>query len=143
MTIPVWVLLGFAGWTILLLLSTIAVYRWHLIFTSRANLYDFPGDVPHGKEWYRRAVRAHANCIENLPIYTAIVVAIIVTQMQSQMLDILAIIILIARICQSLTHIIFAPSNVAVAIRFSFFSIQLIAMLWMAIYVVIRVNSFG
>lgn len=140
MTIPVWVLIGFALWTILILISTIGVYRWHLIFTRRANLYDFPGDAPHGTEWYRRAVRAHANCIENLPIYTAIVVAIIVTNVQSPTLDILAITILIARICQSLTHIIFTPTNAGIAIRFSFFSIQLIAMLWMALYVIISVS---
>ena len=28
MTVPMWMLLGFAAWTVLLLLSTIGVYRW-------------------------------------------------------------------------------------------------------------------
>jgi len=28
MTIPVWALLGFAAWTVVLLLGTVGVYRW-------------------------------------------------------------------------------------------------------------------
>lgn len=137
MSIPVWVLLGFVGWTIIVLLTTIGVYRWRLILTRKANLYDFPGDEPHGKEWYRRAVRAHANCLENLPLYTAIVVAITVAHIQSVTLDILAIVVLSGRILQTLTHVIFPPSNLSIAIRFTFFMIQLIAMIWMGLYVVL------
>lgn len=135
MSIPVWVLLGFSGWTLLILLGTIGVYRWSHILTRRANLVDFPGDVPHGKEWYRRAMRAHANCIENLPIYTAIVVAITVTHIQSSILNILALTILITRILQSLTHIIFTPSNLTIGFRFCFFLAQIISMIWMGLYI--------
>lgn len=134
MSIPLWVLLGFAGWTILILLSTIAIYRWRLILTGRANLYDFPADVPHGQDWYRRAMRAHANCLENLPIYTAIVVPIALYHIDSGVLNALAIIILIARIFQSLTHILFAFTNLTVGVRFVFFATQLVAMIWMGIY---------
>lgn len=135
MSIPVWVLLGFAGWTLLILVATIGVYRWGYILTGKANLFDFPGDMPHGKEWYRRATRAHANCIENLPIYTAIVVATVVTNIQSPILNMLAITILIARILQSMTHILFMPSNLTVGIRFCFFIIQVISMVWMGLYI--------
>ena len=28
MTIPMWMLLGFAAWTLLLLMATVGVYRW-------------------------------------------------------------------------------------------------------------------
>ena len=28
MTIPMWTLLGFATWTVLLLVATVGVYRW-------------------------------------------------------------------------------------------------------------------
>lgn len=135
MSIPVWVLLGFAGWTLLILVATIGVYRWRLVLKGKANLFDFPADIPHGTEWYRRAMRAHANCIENLPVYTAIVFTITVTNLQATILDVLAIVLLIARILQSLTHIIFTMNNCTIAIRFGFFTIQLISMIWMGLYV--------
>jgi hypothetical protein len=34
MTIPLWVLLGFAGWTLVVLSGTIGVYRWFSILTE-------------------------------------------------------------------------------------------------------------
>jgi hypothetical protein len=74
MTIPVWVLLGFAAWTLLILIGPIGLYRWSCILTGRAPVASWRPDGQQGSEWYRRAVRAHMNCLENLPIYTAIVV---------------------------------------------------------------------
>jgi hypothetical protein len=38
MTIPVWVLLGFAAWTLLTLFTTIGVYRWTRILTGRTSI---------------------------------------------------------------------------------------------------------
>jgi uncharacterized MAPEG superfamily protein len=74
-SIPVAALLAFALWTITLLAFTIGVLRWTLIFSGRAELKSFPGDEPHGSPFYRRATRAHANCVENLPVFGAIVFA--------------------------------------------------------------------
>lgn len=37
MPIPVWVLLGFAGWTLLLLFSTVGVYRWSRLLGFEPN----------------------------------------------------------------------------------------------------------
>jgi len=68
MTVPVWMLLGFAAWTVLLLLSTVGVYRWSRILTGRVPIRDFRADQVEGEDWYRRSMRAHANCIENLPV---------------------------------------------------------------------------
>lgn len=73
MTVPVWMLLGFATWTVLLLLFTIGIYRWSRILSGRVPIRQFPADAVGGEEWYRRATRAHANCIENLPVFGAIV----------------------------------------------------------------------
>jgi hypothetical protein len=56
MTIPLWVLLGFAGWTLTVLMCTVGVYRWSRILTGRAKLNEFPADLPHGDDWYRRAI---------------------------------------------------------------------------------------
>jgi len=36
MTLSLWMLLAFAGWTLLVLLIGVGVYRWALIFTGRA-----------------------------------------------------------------------------------------------------------
>jgi len=61
MTVPVWMLLGFAAWTVLLLLSTVGVYRWSRILTGRVPIRDFRADQVEGEDWYRRSMRAHAN----------------------------------------------------------------------------------
>ena len=58
MTIPVWVLLGFAAWTLLTLFMTIGVYRWTRILTGRASIAEWRADEVQSSEWYRRAVRA-------------------------------------------------------------------------------------
>ena len=105
MTIPVWVLLLFAAWTLLLLLVTIGYFRWSRILTGRATMREWRPDEVQGTDWYRRAMRAHANCLENLPIYTAVVIALLVTGASSRWLDMLAIVLLIARIAQSTLHI--------------------------------------
>ena len=137
MTVPVWVLLGFAFWTLITLLGSVGVYRWGRILTGRAGLNEFPADVPHGSDWYRRAMRAHANCVENLPVYAAIVVAIIASGVQSKTLDVLAIILLVARVFQTITHIAFEPTNTMVGVRFAFYFTQLACLFWMGITVAI------
>src|SRR5215203_1433672 len=98
MSIPVWVLLGFVLWTLLLLFTTVGVYRWSRILTGRTRISEWRADEQQGSEWYRRAIRAHMNCVENLPIYTAIVVALLAARVTSPILDGLAIAILLARI---------------------------------------------
>ena len=120
MMVPVWVLLGFAAWTIIHILTTVGLYRWSRILTGRTEMRDFRADNIEGKDWYRRAMRAHANCIENLPVYGAVVVAIVVTGAASQTLDLLAIVLLVARVCQTVVHVAFKETNPMVAVRFSF-----------------------
>jgi uncharacterized MAPEG superfamily protein len=139
MTIPVWVLLGFAGWTLIVLSTTVGVYRWSRILTGRAAIHEFRAGVPHEKDWYRRAMRAHANCVENLPVFGAIVLALVVSKLNSSTLDALALIIMASRIVQTMTHISFEETSTAVSVRFTFFIIQFICMFWMGIYVVVNV----
>ena len=136
MTTPVWVLLSFALWTIAVLLAGIGVRRWSLILTGRAQLTDFPADQPHGTPAYRRAMRAHANCVENLPVYGAIVFALFAAQLSSNTLDALAVVFLVARICQSLVHMVLEETNTTVAVRFGFFFVQVAVMIWMAAVVI-------
>jgi uncharacterized MAPEG superfamily protein len=73
MTVRVWTLVGFATWTVLLLLTTVGVYRWSRILTGRVPIRSFRADQVEGADWYIRAMRAHANCVENLPVFGSIV----------------------------------------------------------------------
>lgn len=70
MSIPVWVLLGFAAWTMVILFTTVGTYRWSRIFTGRAEISEWQAAEQQGSDWYRRAIRAHLTCVENLPVYT-------------------------------------------------------------------------
>jgi len=76
MTVPVWVLLGFAAWTINHLLATVGLYRWSRILTGRTQMKEFRADKIEGEDWYLRTMRAQANCVENRPVYGSVVVAI-------------------------------------------------------------------
>jgi len=131
MPIPVWVLLGFAAWTLLILFTTVGVYRWSRIFTGRSEISEWRADELQGNDWYRRAVRAHLNCVENLPVYAAIVVALLAARAGGPIKDGLAITILAARICQSSIHLLMEQTNTVAAIRFAFFFAQAISMIAM------------
>jgi len=135
MTIPIWMLLGFAAWTVLLLLFTVGIYRWSRILTGRVPIREFRADLVEGAEWYRRAMRAHANCIENLPVFGAIVFALYVSGVGGPVVNWLSVAILVARVVQSLIHVTFEQTNAVVAVRFSFFFIQIIGFLVLIIMV--------
>jgi uncharacterized MAPEG superfamily protein len=132
MTIPQWALLGFAVWTLLVLFGTIGVYRWSRILTGQVRISEWQADLPQGSEWYQRAMRAHMNCVENLPVFAAIVLCATAAGADSLLLDVLAGAILGARICQTAVHLAFAPSDFAASARFAFFFVQAIGMLAMA-----------
>src|SRR4051812_42058491 len=124
MTVPVWTLLGFATWTLLLLLFTVGIYRWSRIFSGRVPIRNFPADAAGGEDWYRRATRAHANCIENLPVFGAIVFALHVGNVASAWVDALAATVLVARIVQSLVHVCFVHTDTVASTRFGFYFVQ-------------------
>ena len=136
MTVPVWMLLGFAAWTVLLLLSTVGVYRWSRILTGRVPIRDFRADQVEGEDWYRRSMRAHANCIENLPVFGAIVLALYVAGVGGSAVNFLSISVLAARVTQSLIHVCLVQTNTVAAVRFAFFLVQLISFLSLIVMVV-------
>ncbi|MEW6271597.1 MAG: MAPEG family protein [Thermodesulfobacteriota bacterium] len=129
MTTPVWMLLGFATWTVLLLLGTVGVYRWSRILTGRVAMRDFRADQIEGEDWYKRAMRAHANCVENLPVFGAIVFALHVAGAGGATVNALAVAVLAARVVQSLVHVALVQTNAVVAVRFAFFLVQIGAFL--------------
>jgi uncharacterized MAPEG superfamily protein len=125
-TIPQWMLLGFAAWTLTLLIAIVGVYRWSNILLSNAPIASFSSDRLEGEDWYRRGTRAHANCVENLPVFGAIVLVITAIGLEGRAVNSLCIAVVIARICQSLVHISRVQTDAVVAVRFSFFSVQLV-----------------
>jgi uncharacterized MAPEG superfamily protein len=136
MTIPIWALLGFAAWTVVLLVSTIGVYRFSRIFTGRMPIQGFRADQVEGDDWYKRSMRAHANCVENLPVFGAIVLALYASGVGGAAVNYLSIAILVARVMHSLTHICFVQTNAVVAVRFTFFFVQLVSFVALIIMVV-------
>jgi hypothetical protein len=141
MSIPLWTLLAFAVWTLVVLMAGIGVRRWSLILTGRAQLTDFPADQPHGSTAYRRAVRAHANCVENLPVYGAVVLTAFAAQANAPIMDTLALVFIAARAGQTLVHVLLVETNTTVLIRFAFFCTQIVAMLWMALEIASHASS--
>ena len=129
MTLPMWILLGFATWTLVLLIATVGVYRWVRILFRKAPIASFRSDQLEGEDWYRRGTRAHANCVENLPVFGAIVLVISAIGVNGTMVDSLCTTVLIARILQSLVHVSHVQTDAFVAVRFSFFSVQLVCFL--------------
>lgn len=132
MTTSVYAVLAFAVWTYLLLLSTVGWYRWSRILTGRAPISSFKAVNPEGSEWYLRAMRAHANCVENLPVFAAVVFAIYAAKISTPIINTLAVIVPIARVGQTLVHVVFPETNLTVSVRFLFFFTQVICVLAMA-----------
>jgi uncharacterized MAPEG superfamily protein len=143
MTIPQWTLLGFAAWTLLLLMATVGVYRWGNILFVNAAIASFRHDAPDGAGWYQRGTRAHANCIENLPVFGAIVYLVSVIGLQGPVVDALCSAVLAARIVQSCVHILHVQTNAFVAVRFSFYSVQLVAFLVLLVMTARRAMEGG
>jgi len=136
MTTPTWMLLGFATWTIVLLASTIGIYRWFNILAGRASVNGFSADNPEGADWYKRAMRAHANCIENLPVFGAVVIALHVSGAGGPVADSASIAILVARVMQSLVHVCFPQTSSVVAVRFSLLLVQLVGLFALIVIIV-------
>jgi len=134
-------LLGFAAWTVLLLMATVGIYRWSRILTGSARIASFRADQIEGAGWYQRGTRAHANCIENLPVFGAIVLALYVGNVGGALVDGLSIAILAARIVQSLVHVCFVQTDAVVSVRFSLFSVQLVSFIWLIAIIVIKLSG--
>jgi len=141
MNVPAFVLLGFAAWTVLTLFGSIGVYRWSRILTGRASVSEWRADAPQGSEWYQRAMRAHMNCVENLPIFGALVVALMATVLQSPSIDALSVTLLLARIGQTLVHIGAPPTNVWAALRFALFFVQIVCMILIGTIIVLSTTK--
>jgi uncharacterized MAPEG superfamily protein len=129
-------LVGYAAWT-LLLAVTIVTFRTGLVLSRKRAANSF---CPSGEDvspFSGRLCRAHANCYENLPIFAALILLALVTD-NAGITDSLARWVLVARVAQSVVHLI-STSEIAVVLRVTFFSIQL----GIEAYWVVRLGLLG
>jgi len=126
-----WSLLGFTVWTLLVVLLGIGLPRIRAVVVDKARPNSFQPAVPHGSERYQRTMRAHMNCVENLPVFAALVLLGAVVELESALFQAAALTVLPARVLQSVTHIA-SGRNRAVLLRFAFFSVQFACFLTMA-----------
>ena len=116
-------LVGYALWTIAIVFIIPSV-RVPLIMGGKREANSFRTDGTDVSDFASRLARVHANCVENLPIFGAIILAAMATG-NADITDDLALWVLAARIGQSAVHLS-SGSNLAVQLRFGFFLPQLL-----------------
>lgn len=126
---PIQSLLGFAAWTLLLVLA-VFLYRG-LRFLGGTPINHWPrGNKPaDDAPLVKRLEDAHANCLENLPIFAVIVLAGAAMGRLDD-LQALAPWVLMARIGQSLAHLS-GTGPAQVFVRATFWAAQLALFVWM------------
>lgn len=121
-------LLGFLTWTLALLVLMEGV-RSKLVLTRAVPANGFSPDNAGLSPFMRRLARAHANCLEGLPLFGGFMLLAVVAG-KSQVTDPLALLLLAARIVQSIIHLA-STSPFAVTARFTAFAVQMgIAVYW-------------
>ncbi|NKE66286.1 MAPEG family protein [Ramlibacter sp. RBP-2] len=122
MTASALVLTLFIAWT-LLLLVVMEVLRSRLVVTGRMAANAFQPDNANLSPFMQRLARAHANCLESLPVFGGLLVVALVTG-RAGITDPLAPWLLAARVVQSSIHLA-SLSPAAVTARFSAFAVQM------------------
>jgi uncharacterized MAPEG superfamily protein len=115
-------LTGFVVWS-LFLLVLMEVIRSKLVLTKEVAANGFKPENSNLSPFMQRLARAHANCIEGLPIFGGLMLIALVAG-RASITDPLAYIFLVARILQSVIHLS-SLSALAVIFRFSAFAVQL------------------
>jgi uncharacterized MAPEG superfamily protein len=121
-------LIGFISWT-LFLLVVMELIRCKLVITKEVVANGFNPQNSNLSPFMQRLSRAHANCLEGLPIFGGLMLLAVVLN-QTAITDSLAYAFLAARLIQSIIHLI-SVSPVAVTLRFTVFAVQmLIGVYW-------------
>lgn len=122
MTATLIALTGFIAWS-LFLLVLMEVIRSKMVLTREVPANGFTPDNANLSPFMQRLARAHANCIEGLPIFGGLMLVAVVAGMTA-ITDPLAYVFLGARIVQSTIHLS-SLSSTAVTLRFSAFAVQM------------------
>ena len=119
----------YAGWILILaLLYALPRVPQALLGQKRIDSWE-RGKEPIDPMMLQRAKSAHLNCLENFPVFAAIV-AIAGLMGQIEAINGIAAFVLYARIAQSVTHIT-GTSFIQVFLRANFFLAQVGLMLYM------------
>ena len=116
-------LTGFIAWTLALLVLMEAI-RSGLVLSGRVPANGFSPDNGNLSPFMQRLARAHANCLEGLPLFGGLMLVAVVAG-RSAVTDPLALVFQGARIVQSLIHLA-SLSPTAVTLRFSAFAVQMV-----------------
>ena len=116
-------LLLFAAWTLLLMFTYIG-YRVTMVLQGRPADSWTRGRAAEVPTFVARAEHAHANCVENLPVFAAIVLAAYALG-KAPVADQAAPYVLGARVAQSIVHLI-GVNHWLVLIRATLFTIQVL-----------------
>ena len=128
MTSTLTALTGFVAWS-LFLLVLMEVIRSKLVLTKAVPANGFRPDNSNLSPFMQRLARAHANCVEGLPIFGGLMLIAVISG-NTNLTDPLAYLFLGARILQSLVHLT-SVSAAAVTLRFTAFAVQMaIAVSW-------------
>lgn len=121
-------LTGFIAWA-LLLIVLMEVIRAQLVLRRKVPANGFTPDNAGLSPFMQRLARAHANCVESLPVFGGLLLVAIVTD-RAYVTDSLAYLLLCSRVFQSLAHLA-SLSPTAVTIRFAAFVVQMgIGLYW-------------
>ena len=113
----------FISWALGLLI-VMEVIRTYLVISGKVAANGFTPDNAALSPFMQRLARAHANCIEGLPIFGGLLgVAILISK--TDVTDPLASTLLAARIVQSIIHLV-STSQIAVSLRFTAFAVQMV-----------------
>jgi uncharacterized MAPEG superfamily protein len=135
MTASTTALIGFVLWTLALVLIVI-LHRVALTLTGQKQAHQLSQALYKGPIWYERATEAHKNCLENLPLFGAVVFAAVVTGNEA-IVDPLAFYYLGARIAQSMIHLL-AVNHWAVMARFTAYLVQIGIVAYSAIQMILQ-----
>jgi uncharacterized MAPEG superfamily protein len=113
---------GFIAWTLFLLVAMEAI-RSRMVVAKEVPANGFRPDNANLSPFMQRLARAHANCLEGLPIFGGLMLVAVISG-KSSLTDPLAFVLLGARIVQSSIHLA-SLSPIAVTLRFSAFAVQM------------------
>ena len=128
MSISASVLTMLIAWA-LALLVLMEVLRSYLVVSGKVRSNEFNPENSNLSPFMQRLARAHANCLEGLPVFGGLLVVALVTG-RTEVTDPLAPWLLGARVVQSTIHLA-SLSIIAVNARFTAFAVQIaIAIYW-------------
>lgn len=105
------------------------ILRTKLVLQGKVPANGFALDNTGLSPFMQRLARAHANCVEGLPIFGGLLLVAIATD-KAFLTDPQAYLFLGCRIFQSLVHLA-SLSSIAVSIRFTAFAVQMgIGLYW-------------